>query len=98
MEASEQKRVFLEVNDSGGWRRVTEFDLADFEDGEIEHAAEQLLQMSRIKRLKARIIMPGDTAPLVNWTKAEGWREWVHPGLRPNVADKLAPARDGAGS
>ena len=34
MEA-ELKRVYLEVNDSGGWRRVTEFDLADFEAGTL---------------------------------------------------------------
>jgi hypothetical protein len=80
--AAEQKRVHLEVNDSGGWRRVTSFDLADFEDGDIEQCAEHLLEMSCTPRLKARIIIPGDTAPLVTWTKKDGWREWVHPGER----------------
>ena len=77
--ATEQKPVHLEVNDSGGWRRVTSFDLADFDEGDLEQCAEQLLRLSSNARLKARIIMPGDTAPLVSWTRENGWREWRHP-------------------
>ena len=68
--------VNLEVNESGAWKRITSFDLNDFEDGALEHAAESLLELSANKRLKARLIMPGDTAPLVNWKHGDGWREW----------------------
>jgi hypothetical protein len=71
-----ERIVHLEVNDSGAWRRVTSFNLDDFEDGDIELSAGQLLEMSSNPRLRARIIMPNDTAPLVTWSKAEGWREW----------------------
>lgn len=74
-----QKIISLELNESGSWRRVTSFDLADFEDGALEHAAEQLLQMSSSAKIKARLIIPGDTAPLTTWTRVEGWREWGQP-------------------
>lgn len=91
--ATEQKRVHLEVNDSGGWRRVTDFDLAEVEDGDVEHCAQQLLQMSCNPRLKARIIMPGDTAPLLTWSRIEGWREWVNPGERALQAQRAQRAQ-----
>jgi uncharacterized protein (UPF0128 family) len=68
--------IHLEVNDSGGWRRVTGFGLDDFEDGALEYTAEQLLQLSTNAKLRARLIIPGDTAPLVTWTREQGWREW----------------------
>lgn len=80
--ATDNRIVHLEVNDSGGWRRVSTFNLDDFEDGDLELCAEHLLQMSTNERIKARVIMPGDTAPLVTWTRQDGWREWVHPGSR----------------
>lgn len=73
---SNERIVHLDVKDSGAWRRVTSFDLDTFEDGDLEHCAEQLLQMSGNDKLRARIIMPGDTAPLMIWGKADGWREW----------------------
>lgn len=72
--------VHLEVNDSGGWRRVMTFDADD--DSEAVHLANGLLRLSCNPRLKARIIIPGDTAPLMNWNAADGWREWLHPGQR----------------
>lgn len=70
--------VHLEVNDSGGWRRVTSFDT--FNEGDLEVCAGHLLELSSNDRLKARIIAPGDTAPRVIWNKRDGWREWRHPG------------------
>ena len=79
----EPRLVHLEVNDSGGWRRVTSFDLDTFEDGDLELHAAHLLEMSSNPRLKARVIMAGSTsAPLVSWTRADGWREWAHPSQR----------------
>lgn len=78
--------VNLDVNDSGSWRRVSQFDLDDFEDGALEHAAEKLLELSTNTRLRARIIMPGlDTTPLVTWSREDGWREWVHPRDQQNA-------------
>jgi hypothetical protein len=79
---TEPRTVHLEVNDAGGWRSVSSFNLADFNDGDLELCAEHLLQLSNNPRIKARIIMPADTAPLVTWTRQEGWHEWVHPGSR----------------
>ena len=82
MANTQQRLVHLEVNDSGGWRRVTGFNIDDFEEGDLELHAQQLLEMSAHPRLKARFIIPGDTAPLVTWTREDGWREWVHPAQR----------------
>lgn len=78
---TDKRLVNLDVNDSGGWRRVTSFDIDTFEDGELEHAAEKLLEMTSNQRLKARIIPAGDplAVPLLTWTRDDGWREWVHP-------------------
>lgn len=74
------KRVHLEVNDSGAWRRVMSFDAKHDDDvNSVMHLADQLLRWSDTSRLRARIIIPGDTAPLMLWTQADGWREWVHP-------------------
>lgn len=71
--------INLDVNDSGSWRRVTTFDLNDFDDGELEHAAERLLELSTSAKIKARLIVPGDTAPLVTWNRVDGWEEWRQP-------------------
>lgn len=67
--------VNLEVNDSGAWRRVSSFDLDTFEDGQLEYAAQQLLELSNHKRLSARISIPGDTKPLMYWSRDTGWQE-----------------------
>ena len=79
---TDRRIVHLEVNDSGGWRRITSFDVKDWEAGDLEMHAEHLLEMSSNPRLKARVIIPGDTAPLVTWCQADGWRELVHPCMR----------------
>lgn len=71
-----QRIINLEVNEAGAWKRVTSFDLDTFEDGDLEHCAHHLLELSSNKKLKARLIAPGDTAPLMNWTHELGWEEW----------------------
>ena len=71
-----ERIVHLEVNELGGWRRVTSFDLDTFEDGALEHAAEALLAMSANTKLRARIAAPGQPAPLMTWDRTDGWREW----------------------
>ena len=68
------KPVNLDVNDSGSWRRVMTFDADDGDD--VMHLAEQLLRWSSNDKLRARLIIPGDTAPLETWSKVDGWREW----------------------
>lgn len=71
-----ERIVNLDVNDNGSWRRVASFDLDTFEDGDLEHCAHGLFELSSNKKIKARLITPGDTAPLLTWTHAHGWREW----------------------
>lgn len=69
--------VNLDVNESGAWKRVTSFDLDYFEDGELEHCADALLRLSSNPKLKARIIAPGEVAPLMTWSNDDPvWREW----------------------
>lgn len=58
---------------------MASFNLDDFNDGDLEHNAEALLSMSANPKLKARIVMPEETAPLVTWNKTDGWREWRIP-------------------
>ncbi|TXH90321.1 MAG: hypothetical protein E6Q78_05100 [Rhodoferax sp.] len=68
--------VNLDINDSGSWRRVTSFDLDTFEDGDLEHCAHGLLELSSNQKLKARLIAPGETVPLMTWKHGDMWREW----------------------
>lgn len=74
--------INLDVKDSGSWRRVTSFDIDQFEDGDLEYHAQSLLELSNNPKLEARLIIPSDTAPLMTWTRENGWREWVHPAER----------------
>lgn len=77
------KRVHLEVNDSGGWRRVMSFDAQHDDDADtVMHLADQLLRWGDNPRQRARIIIPCDTAPLMTWCRRDGWREWQHPAER----------------
>jgi hypothetical protein len=73
---SDQKLVHLEVNEAGAWKRITSFPLDFFSDGDLEICAGNLLELSANTKLKARIIEPGSTHPLVNWTYETGWQEW----------------------
>lgn len=71
--ATQPRPVHLEINNSGAWKRVLSFDVAD--EAEVLHAAAALLRWGGDK-LTARVIMPGDTAPLMTWNAQFGWREW----------------------
>ena len=68
--------LHLEVNDAGGWRRVMSFANLTGTLREVMHAADYLLRLSDSERIRARIIAPGDTAPLMTWTADGGWKEW----------------------
>lgn len=66
--------LHLEVNDAGGWRRVMSFD--PIHQSRIFELCNRLLPFGNNQNLRARIIAPGTTAPLMTWTNADGWKEW----------------------
>lgn len=70
--------LHLEVNDAGGWRRVMSFDAR--ESGDVESHANWLFGCSDNERLKARIIAPGTTVPMLVWSRAGGWVKWENRG------------------
>ena len=72
-----ERPINLDVKDAGSWRRVASFDL-DALTGDLQTAVDQLLSMSTQKKLAARLITPGDSAPLATWNKADGWNAWGH--------------------
>lgn len=68
--------IHLDINEKGAWKRVAGFDIDTFEDGDLEHCAASLFELNSNDKLRLRLIMPGDTAPLMIWTKVDGWRQW----------------------
>lgn len=68
-----ERIINLDINEKGAWRPVTSFDLDSFEEGDLEHCAHGLLELSANKQLKARLIIPGDTSPLLVWNHELGW-------------------------
>jgi hypothetical protein len=69
------KLVKLQVNTSGAWRDVMTFNVVL--DAMVMHAAPRLFSLAQYgSRVKLRVIIPGDTAPLVDWNADQGWREW----------------------
>ena len=64
--------VKLQVNTTGAWRNVLDFDCED--ENAVLHAAEELFQWQ--KGAKLRCIIPGDTAPLMLWDFEAGWVDW----------------------
>lgn len=72
--------LHLEANDSGGWRRVMSFEQLDIVVENVMLDAGQLLSAADNRRIRARIIAPGATAPLMTWTAADGWKDWRQRG------------------
>lgn len=68
--------LHLDVCESGGWRRVMSFAGDASTRLAVMQNAYYMLNCSNNPKLRARIIAPGDTAPLMIWTAADGWREW----------------------
>lgn len=73
---SEQRIVNLEVNEKGSWRRVTSFDLSSVGSFYLADAADHLLSLSDNPKLTARITRADTQAPLMIWSRTDGWREW----------------------
>lgn len=67
--------VKLQVNSAGSWRDVMKFDVQD-EAEVLDQAASLFARDPAADRLGLRVIVPGDTAPLMNWTRQRGWQEW----------------------
>lgn len=74
----EVKRVKLQVNSKGSWRDVMEFD-AEYDSAVLDHADKLFAFDLNRTRLSLRVIIPGDTAPLMNWTHEGGWKAWRVP-------------------
>lgn len=69
--------LHLEVNDAGGWRRVMSFARDGDTLGDVMYDAHKLLMLGlNATKIRARIIEPGNTAPLMTWTQKDGWRDW----------------------
>lgn len=69
--------VKLQLNTTGAWRDVVTFDVENSEVfmGHTELILRLAYDPSK-KGLSARVIIPGDVAPLMTWHKASGWVEW----------------------
>lgn len=74
--SDEPKLVKLQANTSGAWRDIMTFDVA--QDAQVINLASRLFALAQYgDRVKLRVIIPGDTAPLVYWSYDKGWREWA---------------------
>ena len=73
--SDEPKLVKLQANMAGGWRDIMTFDVA--QDAEVMDLAVRLFSLAQYgDQVKLRVIIPGDTAPLIDWTLAQGWKPW----------------------
>ena len=70
-----EKIVKLQVNTTGAWRDVMRFNVED--EAAVLHQAEQLFSWDPSADVRLRVIMPGDTAPLMTYKRTEGaWKPW----------------------
>ena len=83
MATEELKLCQLQVNvGTGAWRTVMDFEEVDHR--YVMTAAKNLFIMGHTraraahsaKGIQLRIMKPGDTRPLVNWSESEGWQAW----------------------
>ena len=76
---NDQKHVHLQVNNAGGWKTVMDFNAGLGVDDEMLARAAALFEMAYVRGSKGptlRVLMPGDTAPLMIWELKTGWRQW----------------------
>lgn len=67
--------VKLQINTAGAWRDVITFDVEN-EDQVLHHAPNLVGCSPHFDKVTLRVIIPGDTKPLLNWSHEHGWREW----------------------
>lgn len=74
--ASDKRIVKLQLNASGAWRDVMKFEVEDAD--QVMYQAQELFKWDiHARKLALRIIIPGDTAPLLLCRLNEGeWIEW----------------------
>lgn len=75
---SDPRIVRLQVNTSGAWRNVMDFDVAD--ESDVLAVAPHLFGCATHPG-SLRIIVPGETGWLAMWTPAEGWRDQIGEAL-----------------
>jgi hypothetical protein len=80
METPELRLCSLQANvGTGAWRTVMDFEVEDAD--QVMVLAEQLFiegYTASVKGIRLRIMKPGDTAPLMNWSENDGWKQWRH--------------------
>ena len=78
MATDELKLCALQVNvGTGAWRSVMDFELVDADD--VMDLAEKLFEWGHTnatKGIRLRIMKPGDTRPLMDWSENNGWQAW----------------------
>ena len=78
MATDESKLCALQVNvGTGAWRSVMDFELVDADD--VMDLAEKLFEWGHTnatKGIRLRIMKPGDTRPLMDWSENNGWQAW----------------------
>jgi hypothetical protein len=70
-QADTKRPVKLQVNTTGAWRNVLDFDVND--GGPVMSAAAGLFSL--VPQATLRIIIPGEVAPLMYWAREKGWVE-----------------------
>ena len=86
--SDEPKLVKLQANMRGGWRDIMTFDVG--QDALVMDLAPRLFCLAQYgEQVKLRVIIPGDTAPLVDWNLAQGWKPWDEKKAARGV--RLAP-------
>lgn len=66
--------IKLQVNTTGAWRNVLDFDAAN--EVQVLNLAAKLFRLDTGRLLSLRAILPGDTAPLLIWKAETGWQAW----------------------
>ena len=78
MATDDLKLCALQVNvGTGAWRSVMDFELVDADD--VMDLAEKLFEWGHTnatKGIRLRIMKPGDTRPLMDWSENNGWQAW----------------------
>jgi hypothetical protein len=79
MSEMELKLCQLQVNTgTGAWKSVMDFEVQDSD--EVMDLAEKLFEWGHTnsyKGIRLRVMKPGDTRPLMDWSENDGWKEWT---------------------
>lgn len=68
------KPVTLQVNTSGAWKNVVNFDAA--KEAEAAEVMEAAAVLGRASQAKFRVVIQGMQTVLSHWTPEKGWVAW----------------------